>query len=409
MSVTIALQTRSLSPGELYFHSTDDNHIKEDEKYDSELLKSLRKVFAPAHASSTAIKRSLRPPAIAKEGEEELCWNGRRVLWSVGGIPRRTWDFAHERQDIQWVCWAWFRPDDVATPHITRHPETHEEGNRTFGPFFQFLQRQRMATPQDDSSQSPTACRALVVFLRDIAKVLIGSGVEHTIHLPFLVQRAWPISPTGVLVQRAQDREELDEAAILGTPLLPTLFSLSNPLDEFKIVGCARSIQGGFSDTGTPPIVDPLPAARLHPSDNVLYVSGSTDPEAERLLVSHNHEKRRLTIWRYASRKPNNSLHTSDTDRGAKARERVLNDRLDRIPLGAGAEDSEIAASYGGPSIPIPPLHPVSRADLTSNMDRVQLGIPADTDDPPPGVGDSSMRPHVWLQHVAHLDLDDNE
>lgn len=409
MSVTIALQTRSLSPGELYFHSTDDNHIKEDEKYDSELLKSLRKVFAPAHASSTAIKRSLRPPAIAKEGEEELCWNGRRVLWSVGGIPRRTWDFAHERQDIQWVCWAWFRPDDVATPHITRHPETHEEGNRTFGPFFQFLQRQRMATPQDDSSQSPTACRALVVFLRDIAKVLIGSGVEHTIHLPFLVQRAWPISPTGVLVQRAQDREELDEAAILGTPLLPTLFSLSSPLDEFKIVGCARSIQGGFSDTGTPPIVDPLPAARLHPSDNVLYVSGSTDPEAERLLVSHNHEKRRLTIWRYASRKPNNSLHTSDTDRGAKARERVLNDRLDRIPLGAGAEDSEIAASYGGPSIPIPPLHPVSRADLTSNMDRVQLGIPADTDDPPPGVGDSSMRPHVWLQHVAHLDLDDNE
>ncbi|KAG9093761.1 Anaphase-promoting complex subunit 1 [Ceratobasidium sp. 370] len=407
MSVRVALQSAPLDFARSYFRSQDEDKHEDENAGESELLRSLRNVFAPNQSSATAIRHVLGPSPVPDEGEEGLSWNGRAVVWSIGGIPRRKWDLSHEGQDIQWACWAWFHPDDVTpTPHASHHPATRADDNPTFGPFFQFLQRQRMAAPQDEQApQSSTACRALVVFLRDIAKVLLRTGVEHTINLPFLVRRAWDIAPTGLLVQRAQDREELDEASRLGTPLLPTLFSLSSPLDEFKIVGCARSIIGGFSNTDTHPIVEPLPSARLHPSDTVLFVSGNTDSEGERLLVSHNHQKRRLTIWRYALRKPAASLHASDTDRGAKTRERVLNDRLDRIPL--DSEDSPMTAPYA-PNLSMPHLPPISRSDLSGTMDRIHLGGQEGVDGPG-GVGDGSMRPHVWLQHIMHMDLTDHD
>ncbi|KAG8683733.1 Anaphase-promoting complex subunit 1, partial [Ceratobasidium sp. 395] len=407
MSVSVALQSTPLNFAESCFRTPDNDYDQNDHEGESELLKSLRHVFAPNQSSTTAIRHVLGPSPISDEGEEGLSWSGQAVVWSVGGIPRRKWDFSHEGQDIQWACWAWFRPDDVAPTHASHHPSTRPDDNTTFGPFFQFLQRQRMTAPQDEQApQSSTACRALVVFLRDIAKVLLRTGVEHTINLPFLVRRAWDIAPTGLLVQRAQDREELNEASLLGTPLLPTLFSLSSPLDEFKIVGCARSIVGGFSNSDTHPIIEPLPSARLHPSDTVLFVSSNSDPETERLLVSHNHQKRRLMLWRYALRKPVVSLHASDRDRGAKTRERVLNDRLDRIPL--DSEDSPMPAPYTAANLSMPHLPPMSRGDLSSTMDRIHLGG-HEADEAAGGVGDSSMRPHVWLQHVMHMDLSDHD
>ncbi|KAF8742114.1 20s cyclosome subunit (apc1/BimE), partial [Rhizoctonia solani] len=401
MSIHAPLSTAPFSPGQTYLRSLGNEPTTENDIEESDLLKSLRNVFAPNQSSATAVRCLAGPSPVPGQGEEELSWNNRTIVWSIGGIPRRTWDFAHEKQDIQWVCWAWFHPDDViSTQNATSHHDSSLDDNPTFGPFFQFLQRQRMNPSQDDHApESPTACRALVVFLRDIAKVLMRNGVEHTIHLPFLVRRAWEMSPTGLLVQRAQDREELDEAVQTGTPLLPTLFSLASPLDEFKIVGCARSILGGFSDGGTPPVVEPLPSARLHPSDTVLYVSGGTDADHERLLISHNNQKRRLTIWRYASRKPVMSLHGG----GAKPRERVVNDRLDRIPLGQDDEDEEPL----GRTTSRPMLPQISRNDLTSTMDRIHIGGGLGEGDELAGVGDSSMRPHVWLQHVTQLDLNE--
>ncbi|KAJ1300671.1 hypothetical protein OPQ81_002319 [Rhizoctonia solani] len=403
MSIHAQLNSVPIPPGQAYFRSLrtepkNENHIEE-----SDLLKCLRNVFAPNQSSATAVRRLLGPSPFPGQGEEELSWNDHTVLWSVGGIPRRTWDFAHEKQDIQWTCWAWFHPDDVISTRSTAsHQDSPLDDNPTFGPFFQFLQRQRMNPPHDEHElESPTACRALVVFLRDIAKILMRNGIEHTIHLPFLVRRAWEISPTGLLVQRAQDREELDEAALTGTPLLPTLFSLASPLDEFKIVGCARSILGGFSDSGTPPIVEPLPSVRLHPSDTVVYVSGGADADHERLLVSHNNQKRRLTVWRYASRKPVMSLHGGS----AKPRERAGNDRLDRIPLGQDDEDEDPL----GRTTSRPVLPQINRSDLSSTMDRIHIGAAMGEGDELTGVGDSSMRPHVWLQHVTQLDLTEHD
>ncbi|CAE6438834.1 unnamed protein product [Rhizoctonia solani] len=403
MSIHAQLSGVPLPPGQAYFRSLGIEPTVENGAEESDLLKSLRNVFAPNQSSATAVRRLVGPSPIPGQGEEELCWNNRTIVWSIGGIPRRTWDFAHEKQDIQWICWAWFHPDDViSTQNATPHQDSPLDDNPTFGPFFQFLQRQRMNPPHDEHEpESPTACRALVVFLRDIAKVLMRNGVEHTIHLPFLVRRAWEISPTGLLVQRAQDSDELDEAALTGTPLLPTLFSLASPLDEFKIVGCARSILGGFSDGGTPPVVEPLPTVRLHPSDSVIYISGGADADHERLLVSHNNQKRRLTVWRYASRKPVMSLHGGS----AKPRERVVNDRLDRIPLGQDDEDEEPL----GRSTSRPMLPQINRNDLTSTMDRIHIGAAMGEGDELTGVGDSSMRPHVWLQHVTQLDLTEHD
>ncbi|KAG9073566.1 Anaphase-promoting complex subunit 1, partial [Ceratobasidium sp. UAMH 11750] len=54
----------------------------------------------------------------------------------------------------------------------------------------------------------------------------------------------------------------------------------------------------------------------------------------------------------------------------------------------------------------MPHLPPISRSDLSSTMDRIHLGG-HEGDEAAGGVGDSSMRPHVWLQHVMHMDLTD--
>ncbi|QRW13959.1 anaphase-promoting complex subunit 1 [Ceratobasidium sp. AG-Ba] len=400
MSIRISLQSAPPNFAQSSLHPPSNTHEQDESTEESELLQSLRNVFAPNQSSTSAVRHVLGPSPAKGEGEEGLHWNGQTVVWSIGGIPRRKWDFAHEGQDIQWACWTWFRPDDLSPSGSSQTSSPHHHSatdNQNFGPFFQFLQRQRMTAPQED--QQPGTSRALVVFLRDIAKVLFRSGVEHTINLPFLVRRAWDIAPTGLLVQRAQEREELDEASLLGTPLLPTLFSLSSPLDEFKIVGCARSITE--SDTSHP-IIEPIPSVRLHPSDKVLFVS---DQDLH-ILVSHNHQKRRLTMWRYALRKP---AEGAGSLAAGKARERVINDRLDRIPLGP---DSEDGVSYGpgsGQNISMPHLPPLSRSDLSIAVDRIHLGGQEDDLSGTGGVGDSSMRPHVWLQHITHLDLTDHD
>ncbi|CAE6382556.1 unnamed protein product, partial [Rhizoctonia solani] len=86
---------------------------------------------------------------------------------------------------------------------------------------------------------------------------------------------------------------------------------------------------------------------------------------------------------------------------GAKPRERVVNDRLDRIPIGQDDEDEDPLGRAASRSM-IPQLN---RNDLTSTMDRIHIGGALGEGDELAGVGDSSMRPHVWLQHVTQLDL----
>lgn len=110
----------------------------------------------------------------------------------------------------------------------------------TFIPFTRARQsRQKISEPT-------TVSRAVFVFLQSFGKVYLSDGIDCTFSLPFIVRKAWPLYPHGVLLQRVLDRVEIEEAEINGDFTLPTLFTITNPFSEPRAVGLTDGIKGGF-------------------------------------------------------------------------------------------------------------------------------------------------------------------
>lgn len=71
-----------------------------------------------------------------------------------------------------------------------------------------------------------------MICLSSRAIVYYPSGESHTVHVPFVIGKAFPLS-SGVLLQRRMDREpNLFE----DTDNIPLLFTLSDPFEELKEV-----------------------------------------------------------------------------------------------------------------------------------------------------------------------------
>jgi anaphase-promoting complex subunit 1 len=122
----------------------------------------------------------------------------------------------------------------------------------TFSRFAQSAQaRQRALEP-------PKCLHAVYVFLRNVGKIYVEGGGDYTFHIPFLVRRAWPLRPHGVLIQRDLGINEIRETIRLGLPILPTIFSLHDPFAEPKVIGVAAKIHGAFgTNPGAPTAITP--------------------------------------------------------------------------------------------------------------------------------------------------------
>ncbi len=59
--------------------------------------------------------------------------------------------------------------------------------------------------------------------------------------LPFIVRRAWPLHPHGVIIQQVLAPTEVEEAELTGDKALPTVFSLISPLAEATVVNHAEA------------------------------------------------------------------------------------------------------------------------------------------------------------------------
>lgn len=145
-----------------------------------------------------------------------------------------------------------------------------------------------------------------MIFLQTKAYIYFPSGEDLIVHLPFVVEKAWPLSTRGIMVQRALEKRELRRLArqtkacsvlrgmevdvgstsILDslvdlddeTEDLPRIWTLSNPFEEFKMV----------TEAG----LDERPA--IPASWNWLYVGDDLCP----IVVAHDPDANELHFYR---------------------------------------------------------------------------------------------------------------
>lgn len=112
-----------------------------------------------------------------RECEDELLITSNCVVWSRGGLFRKSFTFDPEKEPVTQALLAYF-PASSDTP----------------GP-----------TPRTDSppknSEKPALSRALVVFLKSQAHIYFLSGTSHVVHMPFEVESACA-GPLGIIIQR---------------------------------------------------------------------------------------------------------------------------------------------------------------------------------------------------------------
>ena len=292
-------------------------------KEDSQLLRAVRAAFQGSGKEPEPPIRSVVSASVdGPYGEEELAWDETIVTWSIGGVLRNTWSFQEEDQRVQYACFGWLHSDGTihaasnSARHTTNDPDFDEEerfsfashsdrkGDKdVFGPFF------RARKAQMRTIEPSTIARAVFIFLRNFGRIYLMNGAEYSFSLPFIVQKAWALSPHGILLQRVVDPAELDDP-----DPLPSLYTLTNPFQEPRPVGLASLIKGGhgFSKYEAELVHqdghEELSSGVLV-AEQVVWIAPKLvgDVGADSILVTLNHEKRKLSFWRYVLTSQNDS------------------------------------------------------------------------------------------------------
>lgn len=258
----------------------------------------------------------------------EISWNGKEVALSSGGVMIKRWSFFDYKEDIQYACLGtleqnaleaqkYFTPAptaaSVSEDDVPWNPsQTPEEESRpTFGPFTEAQRNSKKRKFSDDKK----AISAVFIFLRSIGKIYLQNGIDYTINIPFVVRRAWALSPHGVLVQRVLEASEMEEASITGEPVLPTIFSITSPFQEPAAVGLASRIEGGPGSDGSPLVIHAEDEESssgvlktISPTEMILWVSHGPEskeiqPDREKnksLVVTVDPRRNKVSAWVYA-------------------------------------------------------------------------------------------------------------
>ena len=217
--VFVELNTRSMTSA-LHYYSRANNPKGEPAPEESHLLKAIRQNLRGSRSASDTFINIARYAAVEDVplprntmgnepyGEEEISWDTYSVTWTVGGVMRKRWGFREDDQPVQWACIGWIdQPGTMPPTPSTRPtngrndkntPTTESSDRPTFGPFARAQQdRKREEEPG-------TRARAIFIFLRSIGRVFLMNGMEYTFYIPFIVRRAWPLSPHGVMRKTAR-------------------------------------------------------------------------------------------------------------------------------------------------------------------------------------------------------------
>jgi anaphase-promoting complex subunit 1 len=384
--IPIELACRQPTPLQQYFTRKSSNSLKsassEDTAHESDLLKAIRGALrgSKEDASSSATSLLYRHADTSDE-EDELAWDAHSVVLGSGGVIRKKWSFEEEGQPVQWACIGWFEQPATMLSHSLQssgytsedqdyqEPSSEEtEGRPTFGPF------SRMSKESKPAEEPATLSKVVFVFLRSIGRVSLMNGLEHTFYLPFIVRRAWPMAPHGVMMQRILEPNELEEARASGEELLPTLFTMVNPFAEASTVGVTPLIQNGkpvvLQDKGPE---KPIESMSAH--EHVLWVSSPGTDAMNQVVTTLDTNTKTISIWRYAYTHPKDvpqAIPRRESRKGTKPRHSVSS------PL------SPRQTSFTSPIIEQPPLASLPGAPPELTMPTMATIVPGSIPDAPP-------------------------
>jgi len=168
--------------------------------------------------------------------DDELLVTPRCVIWSRGGVFRKSYKFDLENEEVSQALLTTF---PSVGPLAGRESKSELGAN---------------ATTLD--SKSP----AIVVFLQTQAHIYFLAGTSHVIHLPFEVESA-TAAPHGLIIQRKLRVENLVAASLKFPRVPPNSFVSSQP----QPWSAASSIQSTFSiaDLGAPKQMPQLPNSTM--------------------------------------------------------------------------------------------------------------------------------------------------
>ena len=302
--ILISFNARPATPSSRYFARSGSNDNPTSRG--SDLLNSIRNALRGSQGEpESPVTSVVFSQTSGSADEDELSWDKHTLFLSSGGVIRKKWSFEGEGQIIQWACVGWFeQPSTLASPSAARsahytssdiQDETvlpDPKQRPTFGPFTRAEQERELL------KDSTTRYRAVFVFLRGLGRIFFMNGLEYTFYLPFVVRRAWPLAPHGVIVQRLLEPGEFEEAAVSKDEPLPTTFAMVDPFAEASAVGLTA-----FIKNGRPSALDEhepgTPIATIPAQEHLLWVSGNEADPLEQLALTLNMERNQLSVWHY--------------------------------------------------------------------------------------------------------------
>ncbi|KAK3951337.1 hypothetical protein QBC32DRAFT_392748 [Pseudoneurospora amorphoporcata] len=154
------------------------------------------------------------------ECEDELLTTATCVIWSRGGIFRKSFRFDMENEQVTQALLTYF-------PTST---DSHPIANA--------------ASPEQEKPDAkPLLARALVVFLKTQAHIYFLSGTSHVVHMPFEVESACA-APIGVIIQRKQRANNTLPVTLRLPKVPPNSFVSPQPPSNFSHTAAEFSIQG---------------------------------------------------------------------------------------------------------------------------------------------------------------------
>jgi anaphase-promoting complex subunit 1 len=196
---------------------------------------AIQEGLVPADSTSTSYEWLNRSEGEGPTSyhEDELLVTPRCVIWSRGGVFRKSYKFDLEKEEVTQAL-------------LTSFPSV--------GP----LAGKQKKAPQKEGDTNNRET-AVVVFLKTQAHVYFLSGTSHVIHLPFEVESAIA-APNGLIIQRKVRVDNLVPASLKFPRVPPNSFVSSQP----QPWSAASSLQSTFSiaDLGSPKQM-PMPHSTL--------------------------------------------------------------------------------------------------------------------------------------------------
>ncbi|KAF9936669.1 Anaphase-promoting complex subunit 1 [Mortierella alpina] len=266
---------------------------------------------SPNLAMYTAAGRTSKSP---RGYDVEVFVRGAKVTWTQGGVLRKVLDFSSENETIQQTLFAWFivNKSTHTKPSVDQEREDGREEDNDADDFD--LQQQTSRSPGADCQGKQ---QALVIILKETARVYFASGESHSVHLPFEVHRVWPMD-LGLLMERRTQPEEDLESSMEGEGLA-RFYMIMDPFNEFQVVTLYR----------LPQQIEPSISLSQEDMPRIRHLSGTVGnifntcvflshrDVRDRTVVTFDLVLKRHRIWRYASSMPSalpfSKLQTHET------------------------------------------------------------------------------------------------